>query len=329
MSTPGHLRADLHVHSWHSTENGGLKFLQSRDCYSDPLDVYRTAKARGMDIVTITDHDSINGCLELLSRLPAAANDVIVGEEVSCWTPDSGIEVHLGVYGMTETLHRDIQPLRRNAFEVMALLRKAGVFFSLNHLLHFYRRQVPLDDYLKILDTVPALEVRNGTMIPDHNVLIERLVAHLRHSSTSAGRREPAITAGSDSHTLRRVGRTWTEAPARNAAEFLEAVRGGFGVPGGAHGGTSAIAGDAYGVVARYYGSLVGLYPSSHSLLRRAGCIMFSAAAMAGQFLPWVIPALSKRRERAIVLEATRQLEPRLDQRAALIAALNAPQEQA
>ena len=327
MTTPGHLRADLHVHSWHSTENGGLKFLHSRDCYSNPLDVYRTAKARGMDVVTITDHDSIDGCLELLAHLPGA-DDVIIGEEVSCWTPDSGIEVHLGVYGMTEALHRDIQPLRRNAFEVMAALKAAGVFFSLNHLLHFFRRQVPLDDYLKILDSVQALEVRNGTMIPAHNVLVERLVAHLRHSSTSAGRREPAITAGSDAHTLRRVGRTWTEAPARNATEFLEAVRNGFGTPGGDHGGTNAVAGDAYGVVARYYGSLVGLYPSNHSLVRRAGCIAFSAAAMAGQFLPWLIPALGKRRERAIVQEAFRHLEPRLEQRASLMAALNASQEQ-
>src|SRR5690349_3991879 len=63
-------KADLHVHSWHSTVNGDLPFLKSRDCYSDPVDVYKTAKARGMDIVTITDHDSINGCLELLSHMP-------------------------------------------------------------------------------------------------------------------------------------------------------------------------------------------------------------------------------------------------------------------
>ena len=37
--------------------------------------------------------------------------DVIVGEEVSCRLPDGHIEVHLAVYGMTEALHRDLQPL--------------------------------------------------------------------------------------------------------------------------------------------------------------------------------------------------------------------------
>ena len=80
-------RADLHVHSWHSLQSGNLTFLQSRDCYSSPEDVYRTAKARGMDLVTITDHDSIDGCLEFLDRHPDAT-DFIVGEEVSCRLPD-------------------------------------------------------------------------------------------------------------------------------------------------------------------------------------------------------------------------------------------------
>ena len=36
---------------------------------------------------------------------------------------DGDIEVHLGVYGMTEALHRDVQPLRGNVFDVIACLR--------------------------------------------------------------------------------------------------------------------------------------------------------------------------------------------------------------
>jgi predicted metal-dependent phosphoesterase TrpH len=83
--------------------------------------------------------------------------DVIVGEEVSCW--HGVIEVHLGVYGMTESLHRDIQPLRRSALGAIACLRAAGVVFSLNHLLHFYRAQAPLEEYLRLLADVPMLEV--------------------------------------------------------------------------------------------------------------------------------------------------------------------------
>src|SRR5439155_1197008 len=100
------LRADLHVHTCHSNVSGNMRFLGSRDCYSKPADVYRLAKARGMDLVAFTDHDSIGGALELLDARPDLT-DVIVGEEVSCLLPDGDVVVHLAVYGMTESLHGD------------------------------------------------------------------------------------------------------------------------------------------------------------------------------------------------------------------------------
>jgi predicted metal-dependent phosphoesterase TrpH len=300
------LRADLHVHTCHSKQSGTLRFLRSRDCYSTPEAVYRVAKARGMDLVAITDHDSIDGALELLEARPDA-DDVIVGEEVSCWLPDGNVEVHLGVYGMTEALHRDIQPLRRNVFDVAARLRDAGVFFALNHLLHFYRGQLPLDSYLRLLDEVPALEVRNGTMIESHNLLIESLVRDWR----TPGRPRLASVAGSDAHTLRRVGRTWTEAPGSTAAEFLLNLRRGLGEPRGAHGGVAAVAGDAYGVVAAYVAALAGFGPRDLRSWRRAGCLTFSVASLPVQFMPLVVAATRKAQERRFVTAARQHLEPR------------------
>ena len=177
------LRADLHVHSSASRQTGSMRFLKSRDCYSSPEDVYRVAKARGMDLVALTDHDTIEGCLEFLAAHPDAP-DFIMGEEVSCRFPDADLEVHLGVYGMTEALHRELQPLRRNVFDVTACLREAGVFFALNHLLFFYRGQVPLDAYLALLDEVPAVEARNGTMLAAHNDLVAE---HCRPLAAAGG----------------------------------------------------------------------------------------------------------------------------------------------
>ena len=180
------LRADLHVHTRHSSVSGNLRFLGSRDCYSTPADVYRVAKARGMDLVAFTDHDSIGGALELLDARPDLP-DVIVGEEVSCVLPDGGVVVHLAVYGMTESLHRELQPLRRNAFDVVARLREADVCFALNHLLHFYRGQIPIERYLRLLDEVPALEVRNGTMLAAHNALVEQVARGLGFGIRDSG----------------------------------------------------------------------------------------------------------------------------------------------
>jgi predicted metal-dependent phosphoesterase TrpH len=296
----GTLRADLHVHTRASRVCGTLKFLGSRDCYSAPEDVYRVAKARGMDLVAVTDHDVIDGALELAEAHP---EDVIVGEEVSCWLADRRLEVHLGVYGMTERLHREIQPLRGNALEVMTALGEAEVFFALNHLFHFYRGQMPLDAYLQVLDAVPALEARNGTMLAEHNLLAEALATR-----TPSGRRLGMI-GGSDAHTLRRIGRTWTEAPGSNREEFLASLRAGLGRPQGDHGVASTVYGDAYEVVGRYVASLFGFGPQDHRGLRRIGCIAFSAVSLPGQFLPAAITIRRKVDEARAVRQAKRALE--------------------
>ena len=144
------LRADMHVHTCFSRHNDNIPLLGARDCYSRPEAVYAAAKARGMDLVAITDHDTIDGALALVERMPDA-RDIIVGEEVSCWFPDAGVQVHLGVYGMTPTLHDELQPLRRNVFDLVERLREASVFFALNHLLHFYEPRGSLDAYLRLL----------------------------------------------------------------------------------------------------------------------------------------------------------------------------------
>lgn len=296
------MRADLHVHTLHSTRSGNMRFLRSRDCYSRPIDVYRTARSRGMDLVAITDHDSIDGALELAGSVENP-DEVIIGEEVSCWHGD--IEVHLGVYGMTEALHRDIQPLRRNAFEVMACLRSGGVFFSLNHLLHFYRGQAPLAEYLRLIEEVPALEARNGAMLPAHNLLIEEIVSR----RTAGNQGALAAIGGSDAHTLRRVGRTWTEAPGRNREEFLNSLALGLGRPGGDHGDASTVACDAYGVIRSFVASLMGVGPRDHAGWHRAGCLTFSAVSLPLQFMPLAIALARKRGEADTVRSVAAELD--------------------
>src|SRR5579862_6103161 len=131
------MRADLHVHSYHSGYAGHLRFLHARDCYSEPEAVYRTAKARGMDVVTITDHDSINGCLEFLEHHPDAG-DFFISEEIECRVPGADLKVHIGAYDINERIHRDVQPLRGSVFEAVAYLRSQGVFYALNHPFFFF-----------------------------------------------------------------------------------------------------------------------------------------------------------------------------------------------
>jgi hypothetical protein len=63
------------------------------------------------------------------------------------------------------------------------------------------------------------------------------------------------------------------------------------------HGGVGAVAGDAYGVVAKYCGSLVGLGPCEQPLLRRAACLAFSVVSLPAQFVPLALVAAGKRGE--------------------------------
>ena len=258
-----------------------------------------------MDVVTITDHDAIGGWRELMDARPDA-DDILPGEEVSCRLPDGNVEVHLGVYGITERLHDEIQPLRRNVFDVIALLRESGTFFALNHVLHFYREQLPLERYLQLLSAVPAMETRNGAMSEAHNSLAERLSREWRGDAPPIAR-----VAGSDAHTLRRIGRTWTEAPGKTAAAFLASLSSGLGRPGGDHGGAAAIAADTYGVVARYSASVYGWGPRDHSGWHRAACALFIAGSIPVQFMPAVVAGVVKSRERRAVTGAIERLAAR------------------
>src|SRR3954470_9776979 len=78
-------RADLHCHSDASNRAAEvvLNAISCPECYSAPSEVYAQALRRGMDFVTITDHDSIDGVTRITDR-----GNVLVGEELTCWFPE-------------------------------------------------------------------------------------------------------------------------------------------------------------------------------------------------------------------------------------------------
>ena len=98
------MRCDLHVHSGYSGR-AGLPLLDhlGRECYSEPLAVYEQARRRGMDLVTLTDHDTIEGALELASRA-----DCFVSEELTVLL-DGGRQLHLNVFGIGERQHAELR----------------------------------------------------------------------------------------------------------------------------------------------------------------------------------------------------------------------------
>ncbi|HOO60482.1 MAG TPA: hypothetical protein PLL34_08010, partial [Candidatus Mcinerneyibacteriales bacterium] len=57
------VKCDMHVHSTYSERPGEwiLKTMGTKESYTDPMDIYHKAKIAGMDFVTITDHNRIDG----------------------------------------------------------------------------------------------------------------------------------------------------------------------------------------------------------------------------------------------------------------------------
>lgn len=236
------MKLDSHVHSTHSGKASVFPFNHfMRESYNSPASVHATARRRGMDLVTVTDHDQISGALALLdddSRLaPDERDRVIVGCEVTAEWPDINLCVHLNVLDITEAQHREIDRLRGDVRQLMPYLHHQGIYTSLNHVASGINGPLTAAHLAGVLPWVQGLEVINGTRQPSQNRTAMCLAAAtVKHT-----------LGGGDSHTGRGIGLTWTEVPgARSREEFMSGLRAGRGTAGGAHGGIRTMMSDMW-----------------------------------------------------------------------------------
>ena len=97
---------DLHCHSTASerAKLGVARSLGLPECATPPEEVYELAKRRGMDFVTITDHDTIDGCLALADR-----PDCFISEELTARFAGEPQAVHVLCYGIEPHDHEWLQ----------------------------------------------------------------------------------------------------------------------------------------------------------------------------------------------------------------------------
>src|ERR1700674_1380073 len=124
---------DLHIHSRFSARSEEWLFrrFDFPDSYTDPRDLYRLLRERGMDFVTITDHDTIDGNLEI-----ATLDHTFISEEVTTYFPHDPCKLHLLVWGISEAQHSEIAALRENIYELQSYLQKATISHSVAHPLY-------------------------------------------------------------------------------------------------------------------------------------------------------------------------------------------------
>lgn len=227
------MKLDAHVHTTHSGKATVFPFNHFvRESYNTPEGVYATAKKRGMDLVTITDHDQISGALALGDRA-----DVLTGCEVTAEWPDIDLCVHINIFDITPAQHDEIQRLRCDVRQLMPYLNQQGIYSSLNHVASGINGPLTATHLAAVLPWVDGLEVINGTRQPSQNRTAVCLAA-------AAGKH---MLGGGDSHTGRGIGLTWTEVPgARTKDEFMTGLRAGRGIAGGAHGGIRTMSSDLW-----------------------------------------------------------------------------------
>jgi predicted metal-dependent phosphoesterase TrpH len=292
-------KADLHCHSVYSTFKY-FRIANTRDSYNRPEDVYRVAKQRGMDFVTLTDHDSIEGCLYMLNKHPDL-DDFFISEEVETWFPDTRQRIHVNVFGIDERQHAEIQRRRENIYDVHAYLREEKILASANHMFQNYRmRNSPRQYFEEMLRMFDVFEVKNGAMASQHNRLVEDLMSVVREK-----RGDVSLVAGSDAHTLGPLARVYTVAEADSITELLDKVRLGQCFVWGSEMGFRVLLSDVYRMVFRYYGSVLDLKnpeytrgeKARHLALAAVGA-PFSAAGvpLAITSLNWVKQILVSRR---------------------------------
>ncbi len=153
-------RADLHVHSTASEESklGVQRALGLPECATPPEEVHELAKRRGMDFVTITDHDTIAGALQIADR-----PDVFVSEELTASFRGEPQQVHVLCYGITPDDHGRLQELAADVEAVAEYLHEQEIACALAH--PFYAVAAPLAarHRRRLAELFPIWEVRNGS----------------------------------------------------------------------------------------------------------------------------------------------------------------------
>lgn len=256
-------RADLHVHCKYSDRPSEwiLRRIGSPESFVEPVEVYHAAKAAGMDFVTISDHDRIEGALEI-AHLP----DTFISCEVTAYFPEDGTKMHCLVSGITEEQFRVIDELRRNIYEFRQYLKDEDICYSLAHPFFQVNDQLTIDHVEKIILLFDRFEAINGTRDRRACDISNALFSTLSREQIEdmANRQDLApvgetpwiktFTGGSDDHSGHYIAHAHTVTPKVDTVEeYLAQIRAGNHRPGGDHGTSLMLAHCFYHIAFNYY----------------------------------------------------------------------------
>jgi glycosyltransferase involved in cell wall biosynthesis len=256
------MRIDFHVHSKFSKRPSQwfLQKLGSSESFSEPLQIYHIAKQKGMSFVTISDHNTIEGALEI-AHLP----DTFISEEVTSYFPDDGCKVHILAINITEKHHRDIQGLRKNVFEPIEYFYLENIFHILAHPLYSINNLLRTEHFEKFLLLFKNFEL-NGTRDGEINNCLKHVLPTLRSEDiyrlSETHKIFPKypepwaknVIGGSDDHGSLNIARTYTEIEGVNdLTSAIEAIESGNSLVVSSDSTPMTMAHNLYGIAYQFY----------------------------------------------------------------------------
>jgi glycosyltransferase involved in cell wall biosynthesis len=231
-------KADMHVHSRFSEHptDWFLKRIGANESYTDPKEIYRLAKERGMEFVTITDHNRFDGAEALAAMHP---KDCFTGLEATSYFPEDGCKIHLLVYGLNRRQFIEIDRLRHDIYQLRNYLLDQGLLHAVAHPTYSVNGKLTVDHLEKLLLLFDIFEGRNGGRNRCSNDAWIEVVSNLnreqieqmsrRHGIEPRGQRpwRKTLIAGSDDHAGMFVGETFTGAEALGQDDYFDRLREG------------------------------------------------------------------------------------------------------
>lgn len=229
-------KADLHCHSKfsnHPTE-WFLQRLGSAESYTEPEFIYRTMKARGMDFVTVTDHNKMDASLILNEKYP---EDTFTGVESTVYFPEDGCKIHCLVYGLNEGQFTEIQKHRKNIYDFRDYLKEQNLAHSVAHATYSVNSRLNIEHLEKLVLLFDVFEGINGGRGKLHNTTwvsalegltpekLDELYGRYGIKPFSSSPWIKGFTGGSDDHAGLFLGNTYTLTKASSASEFLERLK--------------------------------------------------------------------------------------------------------
>jgi glycosyltransferase involved in cell wall biosynthesis len=249
-------KIDFHLHSYASnvTDYYAANAFAIPESHSDPLVLYPLLKERGMTLVTLTDHNSIDGALEMLN---AGLKDVFISAEMTTTFPEDGCNIHVTIANVTPDQFKEANRLRKNIYEMIAYLdiqiseehrNPSGnriVYFMTHPLMSTQNRPYGREGSLTVEHIEKAMllcntfEIQNGSRTKALNV---------KHGIAPKGDTPwlKGFVGGSDDHSGINPGRTWTAFQYSGGIAtpngLIDSIRRRETLPEGAHGGPITLA---------------------------------------------------------------------------------------